>query len=70
MDWELGKGMVVARGGKIGPARMASPVRPKLGWAKPLNYWPEKNRAKFDPARYGPARYDPAWLARIFFALK
>ena len=53
------------RGGKIGPTRWASPVRPELGRAGPLNYWPEKNRVKFGPAQYGPAR-----PARIFFAFK
>ena len=39
------------------------------GWAGPLNYWPEKNRAKFDSTRYDLARYGPARLI-FFFALK
>ena len=49
---------VLIRGGKIGPARWASPVHPELGpgWAGPLNYWPEKNLAKFGSAQYGPTR--------------
>ena len=47
----------VGRGGKIGPTRWASPIRPELGPAGPLNYWPEKNQAKFGLVQYGPARY-------------
>ena len=47
------------RGSKIGPTRWVSSVHPELGWVGPLNYWPEKNRAKFGPAQYGPARYGP-----------
>ena len=56
-----------ARGGKIGPTRWASPVRPKLGpgWAikllalkKPGQIWP------------GPVWPGPARPARIFFTLK
>ena len=63
---------VIIRGGKIGPARWASPVRPKLGpgWAikilarkKPGQIWP------------GPVWPSPVWpgpvrSARFFFALK
>ena len=63
-----------SRGGKIGLTRWASPVRLELGlgWAGPLNYWPEKNRAKFGPTQYGQARYGPARPGPIeyCFALK
>ena len=39
------------RGGKIGPARWASPVRPKLGPG-----WAIKLLARKKPAKFGPAR--------------
>ena len=61
-----------SRGGKIGPARWASPVRPKLGpsWAikflarkKPGQIWP-------GPVRPSPVWPGPARPARIFLALK
>ena len=63
---------LVGRGGKIGPARWASPVRPKLGpgWAikflaqkKPGQIWP-------GPVWPSPVWPGPARPARIFFALK
>ena len=63
---------IVLRGGKIGPARWASPVRPKLGpgWAikflarkKPGQIWP-------GPVWPSPVWPGPARPARIFFALK
>ena len=41
------------------PGGLARSAR-NYGRAGPLNYWSEKNRAKFGPARYGPARYGPA----------
>ena len=59
-------------GGKIGPARWASPVRPKLGpgWAikllarkKPGQIWP-------GPVWPSPVWPGPARLARIFFCLE
>ena len=57
----------ISRDGKIGPIRWANPVRLKLGLTGTLNYWPEKNRAKFGPVRYGPARPGPP---EFIFALK
>ena len=64
--------LIAHRGGKIGPARWASPVRPKLGpgWAikflarkKPGQIWP-------DPVWPSPVWPGSARSARIFFALK
>ena len=64
--------MMVIRGGKIGPAWWASPIRPKLGpgWAikffapkKPGQIWP-------GPVWPSPVWPGPARPARIFFALK
>ena len=55
------------RGGKIGPARWASPVHPELGPGWAINYWPEKNRAKFGPTRPGPLKFflpSKGYLAR------
>ena len=48
------------------PGGLARSAR-NLGWAGPLNYWPEKNRAKFGPARYGSAR---PGRPEFFFSLK
>ena len=42
------------------PGGLARSTR-NLGRAGPLNYWLEKNRAKFGPAQYGPARYGLTW---------
>ena len=62
----------LSRDGKIGPARWASPVHPKLGsgWAikflarkKPGQIWP-------GPVWPSPVWPGPARPARIFFALK
>ena len=38
----------------VRPSGLARSAR-NSGRAGPLNYWPEKNRAKFGSARYGPA---------------
>ena len=54
--------MVMSRGGKIGPTRLASPVSPELGPGWAIKLLARKNRAKFGP---GPVR-----SARIFFAFK
>ena len=53
------------------PGGLARSAR-NYGRVGPLNFWPEKNRAKFGPARYGPARYGPARPGppEYFFALK
>ena len=48
------------RGGKIGPTRWASLVRPELGPGWAIKLLARKNRVKFGPAQYGLARPDPS----------
>ena len=73
---------IAIRGGKIGPTRWASPVRPKLGPGRAIKLLARKKSGQIwpgpvwpGPARYGPARpsmarYGPTLPVRIFFALK
>ena len=53
---------ILVRGGKIGPARWASPVRPKLGPGWAIKLLARKKLGQIWPC--------PARPARIFFALK
>ena len=62
--------LVMVRGGKIGPIRWVSPIRPKLGPGWTIKLLARKKRAKFGPVRYGPARSGPVRPARIVFVLK
>ena len=63
---------LTTRGGKIGPARWASPVRPKLGPGWAIKFLARKKSGQIWP---GPVWPSPVWPgparpARIFFALR
>ena len=56
-----------SRGGKIGPVRWVSPIRPKLGSGWAIKFLAQK---KPDQIWLGPVWSGPAWLTRIFFCLE
>ena len=67
-----GHGRVAGRGGKIGSARWASPVRPKLGPSWAIKLLALKKSSQIWPGPVWPSLVwpGPARPARIFFCLE
>ena len=63
---------LILRGGKIGPARWASPVRPKLGPGWAIKFLARKKPGQIWPGPVWPSLVwpGPARPARIFFCLE